>query len=181
MSKKFGFALLADQAAEAVAARVQYEGAAWESDPRTGDSPIERLFFLALYSRCRFGICMVDRTINVVRDETIDAAKERNQGDLLLQRQYTIEGVGRVDFLIHAYADWGLNPGGGQVGWRRLIIECDGHDFHERTKEQAAKDRARDRAAQLMGFEVFRFTGSELWRDPWGCADQVIEWADRGS
>jgi LPS sulfotransferase NodH len=33
--------------------------------------------------------------------------------------------------------------------------------------------------AQLSGIEVFRFTGSELWRDPLACASQVIEWANR--
>src|SRR5690606_35457447 len=26
-----------------------------------------------------------------------------------------------------------------------VIVECDGHEFHERTKEQAARDKARDR------------------------------------
>lgn len=54
-----------------------------------------------------------------------------------------------------------------------LVIECDGHEFHERTKEQAAKDRSRDRALQSMGLGILRFTGSEIWRDPWRCAVEV--------
>jgi very-short-patch-repair endonuclease len=87
-------------------------------------------------------------------------------------------GGWRVDFLVYA-PDW--TPGAERWRWREpLIIECDGHDFHERTKEQAAKDRSRDRAAVLAGREVFRFTGSELWRNPWGCAEQVFDWAERG-
>lgn len=56
---------------------------------------------------------------------------------------------------------------------RRYVIECDGHDFHERTKEQAARDRARDRDLVSDGYVVLRFTGSEIWRDPWGCAMDV--------
>lgn len=45
------------------------------------------------------------------------------------------------------------------------IIECDGHDFHERTKEQAERDRSRDRRVQELGWRIYRFTGSELYRN----------------
>jgi very-short-patch-repair endonuclease len=54
-----------------------------------------------------------------------------------------------------------------------VLVECDGHDFHEKTKEQAARDKERDRYLQECGFYVLRFTGSELYRDPPGCAEQV--------
>lgn len=57
------------------------------------------------------------------------------------------------------------------------VVECDGHDFHERTKEQAARDRSRDRRLQEAGIRVFRFTGSELYRDPLGCAGETYRWA----
>tara|TARA_R110000824_G_scaffold400794_1_gene609362 strand:+ start:716 stop:1204 length:489 start_codon:yes stop_codon:yes gene_type:complete len=43
-----------------------------------------------------------------------------------------------------------------------FVIECDGHDFHERTKKQAARDRSRDRWMTAAGYTVFRFTGSEI-------------------
>lgn len=46
-----------------------------------------------------------------------------------------------------------------------IFIECDGHDFHERTKEQAERDRAKDRAIQAAGIPILRFTGREIWRD----------------
>jgi hypothetical protein len=39
---------------------------------------------------------------------------------------------------------------------------------------------SRDRWAQSNGIDIFRFTGSELWRDPLGCAEQVMQWANRG-
>lgn len=45
-------------------------------------------------------------------------------------------------------------------------IECDGHAFHEKTKEQAAHDKKRDRELAAEGIQVLRFTGSEIWRDP---------------
>jgi very-short-patch-repair endonuclease len=56
---------------------------------------------------------------------------------------------------------------------RRIVVECDGHDFHERTKEQAARDRARDRWMTEHGIIVLRFTGSEIWRDAKKCVEQI--------
>ncbi len=75
----------------------------------------------------------------------------------------------RVDFLIvHSH---------GLEGFGGTVVECDGHDFHERTKEQAARDRARDRELQQMGFRVLRYTGSEIWRNPIECGIDAMETA----
>lgn len=60
-----------------------------------------------------------------------------------------------------------------QTGVYRLAVECDGHEFHEKTKEQAQRDKARDREFLEEGWPVMRFTGSEIHRDPMKCADQV--------
>lgn len=57
---------------------------------------------------------------------------------------------------------------------KKIIVECDGHDFHERTKEQAMRDRARDRAAQAAGYHMMRFTGAELFRDPLKCVRETL-------
>lgn len=54
----------------------------------------------------------------------------------------------------------------------RLVIEVDGHDFHERTKEQAQRDKKRDRDLQAAGFTVFRFTGREVYS---GADDKALE------
>lgn len=71
----------------------------------------------------------------------------------------------RTDFFVSLYT----------AGYRRigLFIECDGHDFHERTKEQAARDRKRDRDLQGLGINILRFTGSELHRDFDECMAQL--------
>jgi len=53
---------------------------------------------------------------------------------------------------------------------KQMVIECDGHAYHERTKEQASNDRHRDRTLQMVGYTVFRFTGSELWENVFNCA-----------
>ncbi len=66
-------------------------------------------------------------------------------------------------------ADFTLTANGGA----RLVVECDGHDFHDRTKQQAAYDRARDRELLAMGIQTMRFTGSEIHHSPERCAAEV--------
>lgn len=59
----------------------------------------------------------------------------------------------------------------------KIAVECDGHDFHEKTKHQAARDKSRDRELAAAGFTVLRFTGSEIWADPIACATQAVDLA----
>lgn len=47
----------------------------------------------------------------------------------------------------------------------KIIVEIDGHDFHERTKEQAIRDRSRDRLMTREEFRVLRFTGTEVFQN----------------
>jgi very-short-patch-repair endonuclease len=56
-----------------------------------------------------------------------------------------------------------------------LIIECDGHDFHERTKEQVAKGNNRDMDLKRAGYDVIHFSGSQIFKDPFQCAEDVLE------
>lgn len=57
----------------------------------------------------------------------------------------------------------------------RVVIEIDGHDFHERTKEQASHDKARDRAMTKAGWHVLRFTGSDIYKDADACVLEVFD------
>lgn len=54
-----------------------------------------------------------------------------------------------------------------------MIVECDGHDFHEKTKAQAQRDKKRDRDILRAGWQVFRFTGSEIFRDVRACVAEL--------
>ena len=70
-------------------------------------------------------------------------------------------------------ADFVMGVGGFEL--LRLVIECDGHDYHERTKEQAAHDRKRDRYMIRHGYLTVRFTGSEIHQDAMACAADVFQ------
>lgn len=55
----------------------------------------------------------------------------------------------------------------------RICVECDGHEFHEKTPEQAAHDKRKDRELMMAGWPVLRFTGSEIAAGGESCADDV--------
>lgn len=57
----------------------------------------------------------------------------------------------------------------------RMAAELDGHEFHERTKEQVAYRNARDRALQNAGWRVLHFSGSEIARDPIDCLHELLD------
>lgn len=62
-------------------------------------------------------------------------------------------------------------------GSRRVIrgtLECDGHAYHDRTKEQAAHDRKRDREMQALGVMVLRYTASDIEEDAIACCRNAI-------
>lgn len=45
---------------------------------------------------------------------------------------------------------------------KKVCLYADGHTYHERTEEQALRDRNIDRELQNLGFIVLRFTGKEI-------------------
>lgn len=103
--------------------------------------------------------------LGVVRHEDCDGIRSDRVAWLI--PQYEHKGA-RYDFaLFHPHLS---SP---------VFIECDGHDFHERTKEQAKRDRSRDRRSQTQGGYVLRFTGSEIWADAAKCAVEVIDFVSR--
>lgn len=60
-----------------------------------------------------------------------------------------------------------------------LIVECDGHDFHHKTKGQVKCDNERQLALQMAGYEVVRFSGTQIYENPLKCADSVYRLAVR--
>jgi len=128
-----------------------------------GESPIEQLLCLALV----FSVPMTRTRFRQVAGRSASL-------DFYTQVPVRVGGrTYRVDALISAKA-----PEHPEREFR-LVIECDGHDYHERTKEQAARDRSRDRALTAAGYHVLRFTGSEIWSDPWRCRDEILTVIER--
>lgn len=170
---QFGFSLLAMQIADHLASEWEWMS---EEKQMVGDTKIEQLFFAALTKRCEIAAVEYSDLLLVYDQEHL--TKSQNEAHnamlprLIAWPQAQIDNR-RVDFLFSSYHY-------SESKWRYLLVECDGHDFHERTKEQASRDKSKDRTAVLAGYDCFRFTGSEIWRDPWGCAKQVTDWSAKG-
>ena len=139
-----------------------------ETNPRlvsVCESPIERLFAWALIAR------MQDHA-NPLRAseyhaEQLVACACDHPNRVFVSPQSTW-GQYRVDFMMVHRMQGVARP-------LRVAIECDGHEFHERTKAQAANDRSRDRAMTKTGIYVMRFTGSEIHADAMKCVRDVVD------
>lgn len=114
------------------------------------DSPIEMLFYVAINAL---------RKIN------------RMDGDsgvtVSIQPQRKIEKY-RVDFVVS------------EIDWRKektnksVIVECDGHEFHEKDEKARRYEKQRDRKLQSLGWKIFRFTGKEITDNPVMVAAEVL-------
>jgi very-short-patch-repair endonuclease len=171
MPRLFGPERLAEQVGNYVADRVYRWSTTSERYfvPTPGTTPIEKLLFHSLEAYCEYSdvephMVILCRT----REDFAEAMKRKPTADVYVEQQVEL-GNWRADFIVHRY-DWICEK------WRHLIVECDGHEYHERTKEQASRDRARDRRASIQGATLLRFTGSEIWGDPLGCAREVFDW-----
>lgn len=149
--------------AEQLAERIAAELLSRDSDVSI-ESPIERIFF-----NCFFVSSRSDPDFDIDLSILSGTGVLGERGNVFIGRQVRVLDW-PVDFLIVTRSVFGDQTEA------RLVVECDGHEFHERTKEQAARDRSRDRALQASGHTVMRFTGSELYRDPMGCVLEVMHW-----
>jgi very-short-patch-repair endonuclease len=142
-----------------------------------GDTPIENVLFLALSAVCRVG-----SGLRLFRHKSGIAAGSKNDFDATLThyaQAYPKDdviafedqcqlGPYRVDFFFGRKLSNDCH--------KYLVVECDGHDFHNTNKEQASKDRQRDRDIQrmIMNCNIFRFTGTDIWADPVKCAEEIL-------
>lgn len=165
---KFGIDKIAQDAADAASAST-LSRADWLKSRFPHWTPIELVFAVAVYHLNEldgFQGLSISQDKEILFDVALGKANGLPYFGVYIFHQCKI-GPWRVDFAI-AMGNEDRGP-----DW--IIVECDGHEFHEKTKEQAAKDKARDRDLAARGFTVFHFTGSELYRDPMKCAREAIE------
>ena len=124
----------------------------WELILGKTESPIERKFLLAF--------------CDAAAQSGYRLWKRPSASDVIAVRPQQIIGRFRADFVI-AFLFFG-----NQLD---IVVECDGHKWHEKTPWQAARDRARDRFVTAQGYRIMRFTGSEINADAARCALQVLD------
>lgn len=126
-------------------------------------SPIEEAMLMALL------------TVGLQQAEGAECGRlvvgDLNGPEVLRIRPQTKVGRFRVDFQVELVSRTDFDD----VDTAAVLVECDGHDYHERTKAQAKRDKSRDRALQSAGHQVLHYTGSEIWADPYAPATEVYD------
>jgi len=125
------------------------------------ESPIENLFLSSIIFLAHEHGYKINVNNKLAPIKTGDTAPT-----LKIECQYKINSY-RIDFLIELESE--------NKNSAKILVECDGHDFHEKTKEQAAKDHKRDRCLQSLKYKIYRYTGSEVYKNTFACAMEVIE------
>lgn len=59
---------------------------------------------------------------------------------------------------------------------KKIIIECDGYEFHQKTKEQVKHDNEREYDLKMAGYEILRFSGSQIYNEPFKCAEDTYNY-----
>ena len=148
------------------------------------ESPIESSLGVAWYKRCVDESCEFviggspKLFLENVPPKTPSTPLHVSRYDMIMQQVEV--GKYRADFILGRAAlapifdDTG-SPHPFLVRLPMLVVECDGHDFHEKTKEQAARDKSRDREFTRLGYRVIRFSGSEIYRDAEKCIDEISD------
>lgn len=74
--------------------------------------------------------------------------------------------------------DFAITPLGSRRGHAAVAIEIDGHNFHEKNREQVRADKQRERAIVSSGVTVLRFSGSEVVRNSRRCVEEVKQYLE---
>lgn len=61
----------------------------------------------------------------------------------------------------------------------RIAVELDEHEYHERTPDQALRNRSRDRALTAAGYTTMRFTGREIHRGADAKGLELVSYIDQ--
>lgn len=101
--------------------------------------------------------------------------------DVTIINQYQIENY-RVDFLI-TYTQFIydiINEKFITHFQKSIVIECDGHIWHDTNEEQRRNEKKRERKIQSLGYKILRYTGSEIYNNSDNIAADIIEYLFSG-
>lgn len=78
----------------------------------------------------------------------------------------------------HYYADFAILKFDDEDDYGKVVVlvECDGHEFHEKTKAQVARRNKRDYNLKADGYDILHYSGSQIYDDPFKCAKEIYEY-----
>lgn len=122
-------------------------------------SPIEQIFSTAFYLYCK---TEDKKQIYLFPQKKVSCNK----------KTYYIDFVFEADDYL-SYLVWDGNIKNKDF---KLAIECDGYDFHQKTKEQIQHDNEREYDLKMAGYEILRFSGTQIYNNPLKCAEDTYNY-----
>lgn len=126
-------------------------------------SPIEQLFLIAIKAMC------LGSDVPFNPDPYYSESNNWQHGPGLHISMQKEIGKYRADFLV-----W-QEKMAGKFGLGPIVVELDGHDFHDRDKRQRSYEKARDRFFVKEGYRVMHYTGSDVVANPLKVAFEVMQ------
>lgn len=127
------------------------------------ESPLEHLVWIAVHAMCAVRFVDVNPAPEVGRNNQMTV-----QRGIYLSPQVQV-GKYRVDFVI---SQSGIAP---EDQFGPVVLELDGHAFHDKDKHQRSYEKARDRYLVKQGYRVLHYTGSDVVKDPFAVAHEALE------
>ena len=121
------------------------------------ESPIEQIFAFA-YNLLNLSREDGDIAYSLTSQEEIVIGKKKYRADFLFDSD-----------ILNEICDSEFNQ-------FKLVIECDGHEFHEKTKKQVEERNTRDMDLKKAGYDVLHFSGSQIFNDPFKCANETLDY-----
>lgn len=104
--------------------------------------------------------------------EKVSTSKPKIKLNIKYQETISIEGSKYIaDFVIYS----AVVDNKTKKLSKPIIIECDGYEYHSK-KEQMSRDYKRERALKLNGFDILRFTGSQIYNEPIVCVREIAKY-----
>lgn len=122
------------------------------------ESPLEHLFWIAMSVLC-------ESEFEPFNPDPLD---DRTLGRGVYVTPQAKVAKYRVDFIVDRVAPYGMTSG------VPVIVELDGHAFHDKDKKQRAYEKSRDRFLVKEGYRLLHYTGSEIFADPFKVAHEVL-------
>lgn len=125
------------------------------------ESPMEQLLAIEME---RLGVCNIEHFNPFVKVNEL-----LNQGEININgKTYYADFLFTVSYFKKVKGEFKADC------IKKFVIEVDGHEFHQKTKEQVEHDNERQRALQKAGYEVIRFSGTEVYHKSYKCASEVL-------
>jgi len=126
------------------------------------ESPIEWIVYISLNA-------LVKLNSNLKFAEPIETPTGTYLDGLFIHPQKRIHKY-RIDFLISYNMPLWKN----EEYRKKVLVECDSQEFHERKEAERRYEKGRDRFIQKKGYRIFKYTGREIIDQPFVVASEIL-------